>query len=66
MRAYLHWSLMDNFEWESGFGLSFGLYRVDYDTQPRTLTGGGELYRPIIAKNRKSGSTPVSGEQLQP
>ena len=52
VRGYYHWSLMDNFEWAHGFAPRFGLYRVDYATQERTLTGGGQLYRDIIASHR--------------
>jgi beta-glucosidase len=52
VRGYIHWSLMDNFEWAHGFGPRFGLYRVDYDTQARTLTGGGQRFREIVAANR--------------
>lgn len=50
VRAYLYWSLMDNFEWAHGFAPRFGLYRVDYATQARALTGGGALYRDILAR----------------
>ena len=49
VRAYLYWSLMDNFEWARGYSARFGLYRVDFDTQERVLTGGGELYREIVS-----------------
>jgi beta-glucosidase len=59
VRGYIHWSLMDNFEWARGFRPRFGLYRVDYDTYERTLTGGGELYRSVIAEHRaRTGSPP--------
>ena len=33
--GYLHWSLMDNFEWALGFDPRFGLAEVDFATQER-------------------------------
>ena len=33
--GYLHWSLLDNFEWQAGFGKTFGLIAVDRTTQTR-------------------------------
>lgn len=34
--GYLHWSLLDNFEWDKGFWPRFGLVKVDYATMKRT------------------------------
>ncbi len=35
VRAYLHWTLLDNFEWMLGFVPKFGLIAVDRKTQQR-------------------------------
>ena len=36
LRGYFAWSLLDNFEWDSGYAKRFGLVHVDYATQRRT------------------------------
>ena len=49
VRGYFYWSLMDNFEWAWGYDKRFGIVRVDYDTQERTLKDSAIAYRRIIA-----------------
>lgn len=36
VHSYLYWSLLDNFEWTSGYGQHFGLVGVDLKTFKRT------------------------------
>ena len=50
MRGYFYWSLLDNFEWAWGYEKRFGIVRVDYETQERTIKDSGLEYRRIIAE----------------
>ena len=51
IRGYFHWSLMDNFEWHSGYADRFGMIYVDYQTQKRIIKDSGYWYKNIIAQN---------------
>jgi beta-glucosidase len=51
LRGYFHWSLLDNFEWNEGWTLRFGLYELNPRTQERTARPSAALYRDIIQKN---------------
>lgn len=48
IERYYHWSFLDNFEWREGESARFGLVRVDYETQTRTVNDSGRLYADII------------------
>lgn len=50
--GYLHWSLLDNFEWQAGYDKTFGLIAVDRNTQIRCPK---ESLRVLGALNRKEG-----------
>ncbi|MGL5865559.1 MAG: GH1 family beta-glucosidase [Dermatophilaceae bacterium] len=49
VRGYFAWSLLDNFEWAYGYDIRFGIVRVDYETQLRTVKDSGREYARIIA-----------------
>jgi beta-glucosidase len=50
--GYMVWSLMDNFEWSSGYGKRFGIVHVDYATQQRTPKDSAHWYRAFVARCR--------------
>jgi beta-glucosidase len=52
LKGYYVWSLMDNFEWASGFRPRFGIVRVNYETQKRTPKLSASWYSDVIAHNR--------------
>lgn len=41
VRGYCHWSTFDNFEWNSGYSMTFGLIAVDRNTQERKVKESG-------------------------
>jgi beta-glucosidase len=52
MAGYMVWSLLDNFEWASGYAKRFGLVHVDYATQQRTLKNSARHYQSFLAQVR--------------
>ena len=51
VRGYFGWSLLDNYEWAWGYGKRFGLVRVDYETQERTVKASGRWYGRVARAN---------------
>lgn len=46
--GYIHWSLIDNFEWEYGKLARFGLIEVDYNTGERRLRNSAIWFGSVI------------------
>jgi len=49
VRGYFVWSLLDNFEWTSGYTKRFGIVHVDRETLQRTPKDSAFWYRDFIA-----------------
>ncbi len=49
--GYLHWTLMDNFEWVFGFGHQLGLHSLDRETFVRTPKPSAGVYAAIARAN---------------
>jgi beta-glucosidase len=52
IRGYIHWSLLDNFEWIYGYRPKFGLIAVDRATQQRTVKPSAHYLGEIARENR--------------
>ncbi len=51
VKGYMHWSLLDNFEWAEGYKSKFGLVKVDFENnQKRTIRDSGYYYGELVAK----------------
>jgi beta-glucosidase len=53
VRGYFVWSLLDNFEWTSGYSQRFGLVYVDFPTQQRIPKASARWYANLIAARRR-------------
>jgi beta-glucosidase len=51
LRGYFVWSLLDNFEWDSGYAMRFGLVFVEYGSQRRIPKSSAHWYRDVIRAN---------------
>ncbi len=52
VRGYFHWSLIDNFEWNSGYCPRFGLFSFDPKTRARTMRESAKTYKSLILAGR--------------
>jgi beta-glucosidase len=55
LTGYFVWSVLDNFEWASGYNKRFGIIHVNSATQERIIKRSGRWYADVIAANGLSG-----------
>jgi beta-glucosidase len=53
LEGYLHWSLLDNFEWASGFWPRFGLIAVDRKTKKRVPRESAKWFAKLLKQIRE-------------
>lgn len=51
VRGYLHWTTFDNYEWQSGYSMTFGLIGVDRTTQERIVKESAQYLGSIAQMN---------------
>ncbi len=54
LEGYFLWSILDNFEWISGYKSRFGITYVNFETQERTPKNSYYEYQKIIANYKKA------------
>lgn len=53
LRGYMHWSLLDNFEWAYGWWPKFGLVEVDRKTMKRTVRPSAKKFAKYVREIEK-------------
>nr|AFK42730.1 unknown [Medicago truncatula] len=52
VKGYFVWSILDNFEWNHGYSIRFGLHHVDFATLNRTPRGSAFWYKNFISEHK--------------
>ncbi len=57
--GYLHWSLLDNFEWDKGFAPRFGIVHVDFNTLERKVKDSAHVLSSLCRQLAHGESIPA-------
>jgi beta-glucosidase len=60
VRGYFYWSLLDNYEWMSGYGPKFGLIGVDRSTMRRAIKPSAAMLGEIARANALPSVVPTA------
>jgi beta-glucosidase len=52
IKGYYHWSLLDNYEWQEGYKMKFGLFSVNPETMQAIPRKSAEVYAKICRENK--------------
>lgn len=63
--GYFVWSLLDNFEWASGYAKRFGIVHVDYETRQRRPKASAHWYRDFLRQLKHTSGTPRQSSDTQ-
>lgn len=55
--GYIHWTLIDNFEWVAGFSAHFGLFKFDQNTFVRTPKASAFAFKEWVKSHTKANLT---------
>jgi len=48
LMGYLHWTLIDNYEWELGYKAQYGLYSINKDTFERIPKPSAKVFKQLV------------------
>ena len=64
--GYFAWSLLDNFEWLSGYTSKFGIVYVDFTTLKRYPKDSAYWFKDMLSGTGSKAATPQTGSGTRP